>query len=87
MCSSDLDAIVVVVSEETGSISYAYKSQFVRGLSVEELRAFLTSLLVKGSRRSQAEASAAALGVVGTGEDGADEIEPSAASRGTGGGK
>ena len=48
--SEETDAAVVVVSEETGSISYAYKGQLVRGVTLEELRAFLTSLLVKPSR-------------------------------------
>lgn len=44
--SEETDAVVVVVSEETGAISYAYKSQLVRNLSLEELRAFLTSVFV-----------------------------------------
>ena len=46
----ETDAVVVVVSEETGMISYAYKGQLVRGVSHEELRAFLTSVLVKGGK-------------------------------------
>ncbi len=45
--TEETDAIVVVVSEETGSISYAYKGILVRGVTAEELRAFLTSILVK----------------------------------------
>ncbi len=45
--SEETDAIVVVVSEETGAVSYAYKGQLVRGLSSEQLRAFLTSVLLK----------------------------------------
>ena len=48
--SEETDAVVVVVSEETGAISYAYKGQLVRGLTLEELRAFLTSVLVKPAR-------------------------------------
>ena len=48
--SEETDAVVVAVSEETGSISSAYKGEFVRGLTLEELRAFLTSLLVKPER-------------------------------------
>jgi diadenylate cyclase len=44
--SEETDAVVVVVSEETGAISYAYKGQFVRGVSLEVLRSFLTSVLV-----------------------------------------
>lgn len=45
--SEETDAVVVVVSEETGSISYAYKGQLVRGVTPEELRSFLTSVLVR----------------------------------------
>lgn len=48
--SEETDAPVVVVSEETGGISYAYKGQLVRGVSVEELRSFLTSVIVKPAR-------------------------------------
>jgi diadenylate cyclase len=48
--SEETDAIVVVISEETGAISYAYKSQFVRGVTLEELRAFLTSVIVHSAR-------------------------------------
>jgi diadenylate cyclase len=44
--SEETDAAVIVISEETGAISYAYKGQLVRGVTIEELRAFLTSLLV-----------------------------------------
>src|SRR5580658_7371287 len=45
--SEETDAVVVVVSEETGLLSHAYKGQLVRGVSAEQLRAFLTSVLVK----------------------------------------
>lgn len=45
--SEETDAVVVVVSEETGLISYAFRGQLVRGVSLEQLRAFLTSVLVK----------------------------------------
>ena len=48
--SEETDAVVVVVSEETGSVSYAYKGQFVRGVTIEELRAFLTSVLLNPAR-------------------------------------
>lgn len=47
--SEETDAVVVAVSEETGAISYAYKGQLVRGVTSEELRAFLTSVLVTPS--------------------------------------
>lgn len=48
--SEETDAAVVVVSEETGTISYAYKGELVRGLTVEELRAFLSSVLLQPGR-------------------------------------
>src|SRR6185503_6105232 len=44
--SEESDAVIVAVSEETGAISYAYKGQLVRGVTLEELRAFLTSVLL-----------------------------------------
>jgi diadenylate cyclase len=45
--TEETDAIVIVVSEETGMISYAHKGQLVRGVSPEELRAFLTSVILR----------------------------------------
>ena len=45
--SEETDAVVVVVSEETGAVSYAYRGQLVRGVTLEELRSFLTSVLVR----------------------------------------
>jgi len=48
--SEETDAIVVVLSEETGSVSYCYKGQLVRGITLEQLRAFLTSVLVSHSK-------------------------------------
>ena len=45
--SEETDAILVVISEETGSIGYSYKGQLVRGVTLEELRAFLSSILVQ----------------------------------------
>ncbi|HWN95085.1 MAG TPA: diadenylate cyclase CdaA [Methylomirabilota bacterium] len=49
--SEETDAVVVVVSEETGMISYAYRGELVRGLSVEELRAFLSSVLLQPGKQ------------------------------------
>jgi len=51
--SEETDAVVVAVSEETGAISYAYKGQLVRGVTLEELRSFLTSVLVTPAARSR----------------------------------
>lgn len=44
--AEETDAVVVVISEETGAVSYAYKGQLVRGVTTEELRAFLTATLI-----------------------------------------
>jgi diadenylate cyclase len=48
--SEETDAVVVVVSEETGMISHAYKGQLVRGVTLEELRSFLTSVIVQPTK-------------------------------------
>jgi diadenylate cyclase len=48
--SEETDAVVVVVSEESGAVSYAYRGTLVRGITLENLRAFLTSVLVKEPR-------------------------------------
>jgi diadenylate cyclase len=48
--SEETDAVIVVVSEETGMISHAYKGQLVRGVSLEELRSFLTSVLLRQAK-------------------------------------
>jgi diadenylate cyclase len=46
----ETDALVVVVSEENGMISHAFKGQLVRGVTPEELRAFLTSVILRPVR-------------------------------------
>ena len=48
--SEETDALIVVVSEETDAISYAYNGVLVRGVTLEELRAFLSSILVKPTK-------------------------------------
>src|SRR5258706_8010949 len=48
--SEETDALVVVVSEETGMISHAYKGQLVRGVTLEELRSFMTSVILRPAR-------------------------------------
>lgn len=48
--SEETDAVVVTVSEESGAISYAYRGELRRGVTAEELRAFLTTIFVKRVR-------------------------------------
>ena len=48
--SEETDAVVVLVSEETGAISYAHRGELKRGVTAEELRAFLTSIFVQRVR-------------------------------------
>ena len=48
--SEETDALVIVVSEENGMISHAYKGQLVRGVTPEELRAFLTSVILRPAK-------------------------------------
>ncbi|MEI9959609.1 MAG: diadenylate cyclase CdaA [Limisphaerales bacterium] len=52
--SEETDAVVVVVSEENGAVSHAYKGQLVRGVTLEELRSFLTSVLVQPAKSRNA---------------------------------
>jgi len=48
--SEETDAVIVVVSEETGMMSYAHKGQLVRGVTLEELRAFMTSVILRPAK-------------------------------------
>lgn len=47
--SEESDALVVVVSEETGAVSLASGGHLVRGLTEKELRRYLSSLFVKAT--------------------------------------
>jgi diadenylate cyclase len=49
--TEDTDAVVVVVSEETGEISVAHRGHLVQGLDADGLRAFLATTLTTGTRR------------------------------------
>jgi diadenylate cyclase len=51
--SQETDAVVLVVSEETGDISIAERGQLIRKLSPEGLRGLLTELLGVGERGSK----------------------------------
>ena len=51
--SEETDAVVVVVSEETGIISVSYRGRLSRGLDPERLRRFLAALM-RGSGRESA---------------------------------
>ena len=48
--TEETDAIVVVVSEETGAISVAFKGRLSRGLDEEQLRRMLSAVLLRAPR-------------------------------------
>ncbi|MBE6643903.1 MAG: TIGR00159 family protein [Ruminococcaceae bacterium] len=48
--SETSDAIVIVVSEETGTISVAYDCSLTRGYTAESLRSFLTKKILRKSQ-------------------------------------
>jgi diadenylate cyclase len=48
--TEETDALVVVVSEETGTISVAYKGRLSRGLDEERLRRLLSAVLLKNPK-------------------------------------
>jgi len=50
--SEETDAVVVIISEETGTMSVCYRGRLSRGLDGERLKRFLTALLLKGKRGS-----------------------------------
>lgn len=51
--SEQADALVVIVSEETGKISYAYGGQIYRNLDGDNLRNMLRNYLLSGDDRRQ----------------------------------
>jgi len=52
--SQESDAVVLVVSEETGDISIAERGQLIRKLSVDALRGLLYELLARGQQSTPA---------------------------------
>ncbi len=55
--TEDSDAVVIVVSEETGSLSLAYKGRLRRGLDEQRLKRILTSVMYRGSVVKQGSTS------------------------------
>lgn len=52
--TEETDAVVVIVSEETGAVSVSYGGRLSRGLDEDRLRRFLTSLLQRETRSASA---------------------------------
>jgi len=50
----ETDAVAVIVSEETGTISVSYRGRLSRGLDEDRLRRFLSALLLKGQKAESA---------------------------------
>ena len=55
--SQECDAVIMVVSEQTGTISLALAGKLQRGLTVESLRSRLGELLAGNGRRSAGQTS------------------------------
>lgn len=51
--TEETDALVVVISEETGTISVAYKGRLSRGLDEERLRRMMNTVLSRTSRKTE----------------------------------
>jgi diadenylate cyclase len=56
--SQESDAVVIVVSEQTGDISIANRGVLTRRLSQDQLRNMLTNLLGRGQNRKVMKAAA-----------------------------
>lgn len=52
--SEESDAVIVVVSEETGMISVCYRGRLSRGMDESRLKRFLAALLLKGKQTESA---------------------------------
>lgn len=55
--TEETDALVIVVSEETGTISVAYRGRLRQGLDTERLERILSSILSKGRAKAEAASS------------------------------
>lgn len=57
--TEETDAVAIVVSEETGTISACQRGRLMRGMDADQLRRYLTSLLVRQERAAAGRRPAA----------------------------
>jgi len=53
--TEETDCVIIVVSEETGTVSLAYKGKLSRGLDEDHLRRLMHNLILRGKTRSPSE--------------------------------
>lgn len=68
--TEETDAVVIVVSEETGTVSVGYRGRLSEGIDADELRKFLSRLLARSRRKNMWERMRTKT------HDSADSIEP-----------
>lgn len=51
--TEETDAVIIVISEETGTISLAYKGRLTRGLDEDRVKRMLSRILLKGKKKAE----------------------------------
>ena len=67
--TEETDAVAIVVSEETGTISVSYRGRLSEGLDADELRKFLSKVLTRQRRKRRWDRVKEQMGDAGKQED------------------